>query len=250
MGEIGKEGKMAEQVLPEKPSGDQPVPRRPGKGQPKREGVRRTRRIKGKLVTKAKLAKARKSRANVRGGTPMGKARPETDQTGLVAREEAPEGYVRLRMQIADGRMSILGSHFVDSKLVTAPVLGSNFAYEVSDGEKRLHVGSLADLGVTRSFANPTRPLELRRHHITPLSRYEFDVRVPAPALRRAALKNIQITLYRVKERAPGMVLGAAPLDTQFERELRVMARVQGIPRDILPRKMQKPSRRRRTRAK
>jgi hypothetical protein len=177
---------MAKQILPEKPSGDEPVPRRPGKGQRKREGVLRTRRIKGKLVTKAKLMKARTSRANVRGGTRLGKARPETDQTGLVAGEEAPEGYVRFRMQVDDGRMSILGSHFVDSTSVTSPVLGGNFAYEVSDGEKRLHVGSLPDLGVTRSFANPSGPLELRRHHITPLSRYEFDVRVPVPALRRA----------------------------------------------------------------
>jgi hypothetical protein len=237
---------MAKQILPEKPSGDEPVPRRPGKGQRKREGVLRTRRIKGKLVTKAKLMKARTSRANVRGGTRLGKARPETDQTGLVAGEEAPEGYVRFRMQVDDGRMSILGSHFVDSTSVTSPVLGGNFAYEVSDGEKRLHVGSLPDLGVTRSFANPSGPLELRRHHITPLSRYEFDVRVPVPALRRAVLKNIQITLYRVKERAPSMVLGAAPLGTQFERELGVVARVQGIPTDMLPREMQQPSRRRR----
>ncbi len=241
---------MAEQVLPEKPRGDQPVPQRPGKGQRKREGMLRTQRIKGKLVTKSKLVRGRAARVNVRGWTPMGKARPETDQTGLVAREEAPEGYVRFRMEVNDGRLSIVGSHFVNSTLVTPSILGGNFAYEVSEGEKRLHVGSLADLGVTRSFANPSGPLELRRHHITPLSRYEFDVRVPAPALRRAALKNIQITLYRVKERAPGMILGAAPLGTQFEREVRVVARVQGIPTDLLPSEMKKPSRRRRTRAK
>jgi hypothetical protein len=252
-GEIGKEAKMAEQVLPEKPSGDQPVPRRTEKGQRKREGVlrtRRIRRIRGKLVKKARLVKGRASRPPVRGGTQMGKARSGTDQTGLVAREQAPEGYIRFRMQVDDGRMSIIGSHFVKSTLATPPMLGGNFAYEVSDGENRLHVGSLADLGVTRSFANPSGPLELRRHHITPLSRYEFDVRVPAPALRRAALKNIQITLYRVKERAPNMVLGAAPLHTQFERELRVVARVQGIATDMLPREMKKPSRRRRTRDK
>lgn len=180
----------------------------------------------------------------------MGKAPPGIDQTGLVARERAPEGYVRFRMQVDNGRISILDSHFVNSTLVTAPTLGGNFAYEVSDGEKRLHVGSVADLGVTRSFASPTGPLELRRHHVTPLSRYEFDVRVPAPALRRAVLKNIQVTLYRVKERAPSMVLGAAPLGTQFERELRVVARLHGIPRDVLPRDIQKPSRRRSARGK
>jgi hypothetical protein len=217
--------------LPKKPKGHKPVVRRASKGQRKREGVIRTRRIKGKLVTKAKR---RKKRARV------GTARPNTDQTGLVSPVEKAEGYVRFRMRVDNGRMSIVGSHYVDSTLMTTPALGGNFAYEVSDGKKRLHVDSIPDLGVTRSFALPNGPLELRRHHITRLSTYEFDVRVPAPTLRRASLQNIQITLYRVEKQPPKTVLGAAPLHTQFERELREVASVQGIPPAALPREMRK----------
>ena len=78
----------------------------------------------------------------------------------------------------------------------------------------------------------------------------EFDVRVPAPTLRRAALRNIQITLYRVKEQPSNRVLGTALLDRQFERELREVARLQGIPARALPPEMRTRSRRGRARAK
>ena len=96
---------MAEQALPEKPKGDEPVEPRAGKGQRKREGVIPTQRIKGKQLHQSQKGKAR---AAARGGERMGKARPNTDQKGQIPPSEKEEGYVRFRIRVDDGQMSVV----------------------------------------------------------------------------------------------------------------------------------------------
>ena len=159
---------------------------------------------------------------------------------------EPPGQYVRFRMRVEDGTMSIVDSHLVDSALMMPPTLYGEYAYEVTDGSTVLHADSIPDLGVVRSFADPNGTREQLRHHMYRESTYEFDVRAPAERLTTGALSKISVVLYRVKEGAPTRALTTlAPLGTQFERELREVTRISRIPAAALPSSLRKPPRRR-----
>lgn len=159
---------------------------------------------------------------------------------------EGPGQYVRFRMRVEDGKMSIVDSHLVDSALMMPPTLYGEYAYEVTDGATVLHADSIPDLGVVRSFADPKGTREQLRHHTYRESTYEFDVRAPASQLIGAALSKISVVLYRVKERAPTRPMTTlAPLGRQFERELREVTRVSRIPAAALPISLRRAPRRR-----
>jgi len=156
--------------------------------------------------------------------------------------------YVRFRMRVEDGKMSIVDSHLVDSELMMPPTLYGEYAYEVTDGVSVLHADSIPDLGVVRSFADPNGTREQLRHHAYRESTYEFDVRAPADPLVGAALSRISVVLYRVKEQAPARPLTTLmPLGAQFERELREVTRVSHIPPAALPSSLRKAPGRRST---
>ena len=219
---------MTERSLPEKPTTDASAPPSKNKGVSKSKRAPRPQRIRGKLLLKAKAAKLTRSQP----------AAPERQADQGLLKRIAPsgEGYVRLRIRVGeDGGTSIMDSHFVKSALAQPSAIYGNFVYEVTEGEKRLHLDSIPDLGVFRSFVNPDGPLEERQHHIYELKTYEFDVRVPARELAAAALPKVAITLYRVKEARPAMPAGIQPLHVQYQRELREVARLDGIPARILP---------------
>lgn len=160
---------------------------------------------------------------------------------------EATGRYVRFRVHVADGEMSVVDSQLVDGDLMLPPTVQGEFAYEITDGERLLHADTIPDLGVVRSFADPRGTLEQQRHHIYRQSTYDFDVRVPAEDLMRSALSAIDIVLYRVKEGAPTREISrSAPLGTQFEREIRELTRVSGIPDESLPEPLRRTPRSRR----
>src|SRR5687768_17907606 len=48
--------------------------------------------------------------------------------------------------------------------------------YEVTEGDRLLHAGSIPDLGVVRSFAYADGTLEQQTHHTYELPTYEFNV--------------------------------------------------------------------------
>jgi hypothetical protein len=229
---------MSDESLPLKPATDAPVLPAKGKGPRKGKGAPPPRRIRGKLRLKTKAAKTATTRAHAAKGA-MGPAEPETDQAGK-RRGPAPEGYVRFRLHVENGETSIVDSHLVESTLLQPSAIHGNFVYEVTEAGRRLHVDSIPDLGVVRSFANPNGPLEERAHHTYELSTYEFDVRVPAKELANAALPDVVIALYRVKELRPPMVLGGMPLNVQFQRELREVVWLEGIPAKAVPEELQK----------
>src|SRR5258708_35189161 len=157
---------MSERSLPEKPATDAPVSPAKGKGVSKGKAAPRPHRIRGRVRLKAKAAKLPTSRA----------AEPERygDQAGLKRTAPGAEGYVRLRVRVGeDGGTSIVDTHFVEGPLVQPSTIHGNFAYEVTEGEKRLHLDSIPDLGVFRSFVNPHGPLEERQHHMYELKTYD-----------------------------------------------------------------------------
>lgn len=227
---------------------DERVELRRGKGPVKAEG----RELKPRLVGR-KEAKPTGTKATTRTdlATDRGRQQDELpDQIPVRRRGGSGEGqgrYVRFRMRVDDGKMSIVDSQLVDSPLMMPPVVSGAFAYEVTDGARLLHADTIPDLGVVRSFANPNGTREQLRHHIYRESTYEFDVRVPAEELTTAALSKIAVVLYRVKDREPIRLLTKdAPLGAQLVREVREVTRVSRIPAAALPSEL-RPTRRPRT---
>jgi hypothetical protein len=223
-----------------KPPADSDEPAEPArrKGSAKQEGTepqpRTTSRKKLKPTAGETPSASRRS----------GSRRRQDDLDDQVARRggrgggssEKSRGYVRFRVHVEYGQISIVDSHFVDSDLAMPPTIHGEYAYEVSLGDQLLHADTIPDLGVVRGFGDPHGTLEQRRHHTYRETSYDFDVRVPAAELAPPALPKIEIALYRTKDRAPTQRLTeSAPLSVQFERELREMARLSGIPRNVLP---------------
>ena len=168
-----------------------------------------------------------------------GRTQHEGDQVPRPAARrravDAGGGYVRLRMRVEDGEMSIVDVHHVDSELVMPErLLGSN-AYDVTLGERLLHADSVPDVGVSRSFPNPdpNAPPEQHGHHFHELSMYEFDVRVPVSDLSPEDLPEVAVSYFKLKE-TPEAPVRREPLHSQFARETREVMRVTGLPPEVL----------------
>lgn len=153
---------------------------------------------------------------------------------------ESAEQYVRLRIRVVKGRLSVVDSHLVDGPLSQARSFPGGNAYEVTLGDRLLHAGALPDLGVQRSFVDPPESRKQRGHHLTERAVYEFTVRVPAYELTRDTIGQISVRLYRLKEEARSERFTALPLSTQFERQARLVSEMTGLPDSVLPRRIEK----------
>jgi hypothetical protein len=145
------------------------------------------------------------------------------------------EQYVRLRIRVSRGRLSVVDSHLVDGPLGQTTAFPGGNAYEVTLGDRLLHAGALPDLGVQRSFPNPKGPAEQRGHYITESRVFEFTARVPAAELTPETIGETAVRLHRVKEETRADRLGDAPLAEQFSREMRPVAELIGLPDSVLP---------------
>ena len=168
-----------------------------------------------------------------------GEGRPQQPpHGGSAAASAGGEYYVRLTVRVDHGALSVVDSHVVEGPLAQTTTFHGPFAYEVTDGGRLLHAGSIPDLGTVRAFADMDGTPEQHRHHTYQLDTYEFDVRVPAAALREAALSNVAIVLHRVKApdeiATPAATLAAAPLAVQRSETFREIGRVVGIPAHLL----------------
>jgi hypothetical protein len=166
---------------------------------------------------------------------PLGEQQPGTDGGGeaVTAREQ----YIRMRVRVRDGRLSVIDSHLVDGPLTLTRSFAGSHAYEVTLDDQLLHAGDLPDLGVQRSFVNPDRkaPKEERGHHFTERAVFEFMARVPAGPVRADTIGRITLRLHRVKEEARFHHPTSAPLGERFEREMRPVAELVGLPESVLP---------------
>jgi hypothetical protein len=159
------------------------------------------------------------------------------DQT---PREEAPstgkgEQYVRLQMRLWGDRLSVVDSHLIDGPLGQVTGFPTGDAYEVTLDGRLLHAGALPDLGVQRSFPVPDGTGVQRGHFVTERDVIEFMARVPARELTPETIGRVRVTLHRVTEETRAPRLGSEPLQRQFERQLRVVAELEGLPESALP---------------
>ena len=165
------------------------------------------------------------------GATREDQIAPPSRGTSGAGREQ----YLRLRIRVQNDKLSVVDSHLVDGPLGQAQGFSAANAYEVTVGDRLLHAEALPDLGVQRSFVNPKGPPEQRGHYFTERPIYEFMARVPAHEVSRETISKIAVRLYRVKDEARTDRLGSAPLVRQFERQVRQIAELVGLPASVVP---------------
>jgi hypothetical protein len=225
---------MAIKELPTKPDREAQVEPRRVKGPTKGDRPPAPRVAKG-AKTKPPVSEASVKRPWSGGGDePPNRSDQKPPRGGGRPKEQ----YVRLRIRVDDGDFSIVDAHVVDGPLAQTTTFEGAYAYGVIDGARMLHAGSVPDLGVIRSFANPNGTVDQRRHHTYTQTSYEFDARVPMSELKRGSLSRTTVALYRVKERPPLRVahtqsLSAESLAEQRAREMREVRRVVGLPPSI-----------------
>ena len=145
--------------------------------------------------------------------------------------EKEPAGYVRMRLRVKDGEVSVLDAKAVEGPLVETKIQGA-LAYEATLGPRRVAAGAIPDVGEKRSFPAPKGKGPQAGHFVTPLESYEINVRVPKEEVTLKSLPRLEVAVFRVKEELPvahTALLAAAPLDVQFDKEVREVARLKGF---------------------
>lgn len=149
------------------------------------------------------------------------------------------EGYVRLRMRVENGVMTVVGVRRVDGPLVQPERLHSGLAFEIMRDQKRLAMGTIADHGVRRSFPPPEDTPGMEGHHIAELPGYEFNVRIPQKEFTEKALPRLRVSVYRIKGETPDKPIAAESFAKQYSREMRPVAELKGINVRDLPNHVQ-----------
>lgn len=204
----------------------------------------RPKKIEGKILLMAEKPRADTGKTKRmppvaktgRGPVPSERGDQEAPRAARPTAKE-PEGYVRLRLRVHNGEMSVVGAKAVEGPLVESKLQGA-MAYEVTLGPRRVAAGGVPDAGERRSFPDPkATTAEQQGHYVTELPSYEVNVRVPKEQVSLAALPRLEIALYRIKEELPEEAPALAAetrLGVAFERELREVGRLKGIKPDTL----------------
>lgn len=167
-------------------------------------------------------------------GVEMPDMEPPRRRRGATAPEPEP-GYVVLHMRLAGERLRVVDSRLMPGPLAADVALTGSHAYEVAVAGRLVHTGSLPDLGVQRSFANPqaTEGVETG-HHLAARRTVDFTVRVPAGEVTEESLEQVEVVLLRVKGEVTIDRLDDERVSTRFPRELRPVARLSGLPLEPL----------------
>jgi hypothetical protein len=162
------------------------------------------------------------------------------------SRGDAPgeQGYVRIRVRVENGELSVQDLRHVDGPLVANEELHGDLAYEATIGGTRISSGAIPDVPTLRSFPHPEPAPGQEGHHFTPATSFEFLVRIPKEAVSERALPRLGIAVYRIKEGPVPRTEGPEPLGQRFPKELREIGRVRGIRVEHLPKSAQAEARR------
>ncbi len=215
----------------------------------------RPRRIGGKLLHMPEEPSPPGGKANRMKPVPKKQPKPrgrrgelpdQVEKKPAAARAAAAEGdaYVRMRVRVEDGEMSVQSMKTVEGPLIAHEDLHGDLAYEVTVGKKRVASAAVPDAGVNRSFPHPDPAPGQEGHHETPTAAHEFVARVPREAISLSSLPRTNVTLFRVKEGPLPRVEGPARLAQHFDKELREVAELRGIRLETLPKSVQAEARR------
>lgn len=216
---------------------------------------RRPRRIGGKLLHMPEEPSPPGGKANRMKPVPKKRPKPrghkgalpdQVEKKPVARRDAAAEGdaYVRMRVRVEGGEMSVQGMKTVEGPLIAHEDLHGDLAYEVTVGGRRVSSGAIPDAGVNRSFPHPDPVPGQEGHHLAPAVAHEFVARVPSKAISLSSLPRTNVTLFRVKEGPLPKTEGTERLSQHFAKELREVAELRGIRLETLPKSTQAEVRR------
>ena len=151
--------------------------------------------------------------------------------------KEAPDGYVRLKIHMEEGKLSVTDVKEVPGPFITQTDVNLGYNYEVLTDEKSISLGFLPDVGIRRSFANIGIPGLERREYITVLPSFDFFVRVPKNQISEKTLPRMTITVLEVKQ-TPDVFLKGVPLTKQTGIISTEIGRMDGIKIDKVPKEV------------
>jgi hypothetical protein len=160
--------------------------------------------------------------------------KPRRSRLSKTSGAGGADAYLRLRVLIQDGELSLAGATVVEGPLTQSPALHPGLAYEVTLGSRRLAVGQVQDAGVWRSFPDPSGRPALAGHHITVLPSYEIAVRIPLTGLSMAALRRATITVYRWHGNV-ATTEGDRSIKARLRPQVETIGSLKGIRIDALP---------------
>jgi len=149
------------------------------------------------------------------------------------------EGYLRLRLLVQNGVMSVVEAHKVDGPLIMEDRIDSTLVYEAVVSSKRIATEAITDVGYNRSYPNPEGVPGQEGHLFVETPSYELYARLPVRDLSSSLLPKLEIALYRVKSPIEN-TMGEKSLAAKFGNELREVARLKGISIKELPQASQK----------
>lgn len=183
------------------------------------------------LQAARKAALAHDTPPNFADQVPRRPTRPTAGEGAASPREQ----YVRITVHVAGDRLRVTDSHLVDGPLAQPLSFTGAAVYELSVGERMLYAASLPDIGVQRSFVDPANHPQRQGHFITERQTYDFHARVPAQLLKAKTLSSLRLTLHRIKEPLHADCMDDRRLAVQFEKRVRPIAELTGLPPSVLP---------------
>ena len=198
------------------------------------EGVR-PRRIDRKIVRMEVDPAPSKARANTMDPVPKRSSKnqgaPSGDQvesTQVTAAHEGA-GYVRLRLRMDDGELSVRGAKVVDGPLHSDEVVTPGLNYEATFQGRRLATGDVPDPTEIRSFPDPAGRPGLEGHHVAEQSTYEFLVRIPVERIDEGKLEELRVNLFRWRGKGPGDRIAAEELSKQPRAAVEMVGSLSGV---------------------
>lgn len=77
--------------------------------------------------------------------------------------------------------------------------LDYGLAYEIMNGNRRVAVSSIPDVGAWRSFPDPQGRTGLEGHHMAELDSFDVKVRMAQKEFSKASLPKLRVTFCRMK---------------------------------------------------
>jgi len=151
---------------------------------------------------------------------------------------DQPGSYLRLRVRLREGVLSVEEAWTVKGPLAATPFLYGPYVWEVRLGAKRLAIGDIADLGEVRVARDPQHPKQASRKFS--ISDAELPVRIPGD-WTEGELARAELFLSAVKVRVAGRTPGDLPLHLQWRPELRLVARLKGLLPPAPPKRTKRP---------
>jgi hypothetical protein len=115
-----------------------------------------------------------------------------------VSSSATSDGYVRMRVRLEDGKLSLLDAHEVEGPLVQPDTLAHGLVHEVLVDGQRVAVGAHPDANISRSFEEPGHGPG--GHHTYDVGTVDLTVRVPTAALRGVDPRNVTLSVHDVQE--------------------------------------------------